>query len=375
MLRSRPASYFDQLIQARHRIHWLIGVIFVLVILLEYSTPPPYVFGYLYVGAVLIASTRLSRPATIGVTAVAIALTLLNLLIPGVATITPDTLANRIITVLALGVTGWLGDRLQAYEQAIIQQRLQLQAQAQLAQMREDFVSTLTHDLKTPLLGALETLQALRGEKFGSVSVAQRRVFDVMTRSHQKTLQLVETLMDVYRNDAEGLQLHRQRVDLLTLVEEAVADVVPLATSRQIHLRVRDENSDFRRSYCVNGDALQLSRVLVNLLSNAVNHSRRGSSVQVMVGAASGHCQIQIIDEGQGIAADELPHLFDRFYQGQSDRQAKGTGLGLYLSRQIVAAHGGKIWAESRAKGAVFAFRLPACVNELPITAMSKSTA
>ncbi|HEY9886866.1 MAG TPA: HAMP domain-containing sensor histidine kinase, partial [Candidatus Obscuribacterales bacterium] len=373
MPRSRPASYFDQLIQARHRIHWLIGVIFVLVILLEYSTPPPYVFGYLYVGAVLIASTRLSRPATIGVTAVAIALTLLNLLIPGVAAITPDTLANRIITVLALGVTGWLGDRLQAYEQAIIQQRLQLQAQAQLAQMREDFVSTLTHDLKTPLLGALETLQALRGEKFGPVSLAQRRVFDVMTRSHQKTLQLVETLMDVYRNDAEGLQLHRQRVDLLTLVEEAVADVVPLATSRQIHLRVRDENSDFRRSYCVNGDALQLSRVLVNLLSNAVNHSRRGSSVQVMVGAASGHCQIQIIDEGQGIAADELPHLFDRFYQGQSDRQAKGTGLGLYLSRQIVAAHGGKIWAESRANGAVFAFRLPACVNELPIPAMSKS--
>ena len=375
MPRSRPAFYFDQLIQARHRIHWLIGVIFVLVILLEYSTPPPYVFGYLYVGAVLIASTRLSRRATIWVTAVAIAFTLLNLFIPGVATITPDTVANRIITVLALGVTGWLGDRLQSYEQAITRQRLQLQAQEQLAQVREDFVSTLTHDLKTPLLGALETLRALRSENFGPVSLAQRRVFEVMTRSHQKTLHLVETLMDVYRNDAEGLRLQRQRVDLLTLAEEAVADVVPLATSRQIHLRVRDESSDFRRSYCVNGDALQLSRVLVNLLSNAVNHSRRGSLVQVVMGAANGHCQVQILDEGQGIPADELPHLFDRFYQGQSDRQAKGSGLGLYLSRQIVEAHGGKIWAESHSNGAVFAFRLPACVNALPLPATSKSTA
>lgn len=374
MPRSRPFSQFEQFIQARHRIHWLISIIFVLVILLEYSTPPPYVFGYLYVGAVLIASTRLSRRATIWVTAIAIALTLLNLLIPGVAIVAPDTVANRVITVLALGVTGWLGDRLQAYEQAITRQRLQLQAQEQLARMREDFVSTLTHDLKTPMLGALETLQALRSENFGAVSLAQRRVFDVMTRSHQKTLQLVETLMDIYRNDSEGLKLHRQQLDLLTLAEEAVADVVPLATSRQIHLRVNDESSDFRRSYCVNGDALQLSRVLVNLLSNAVNHSRRGSSVQVVMGSKHGHYQVCIIDEGQGIPADELPHLFDRFYQGQSDRQAKGTGLGLYLSRQIVEAHGGKIWAESRANGAVFAFRLPACIHELPLAATSQST-
>lgn len=373
MPRSRPASPFKQLIQTRHRIHWLIGVVFALVILLEYSTPPPYVFGYLYVGAVLIASTRLSRRATIGVTAVAIALTLLNLFVPGVAAISPNTIANRAIAVLALGVTGWLGDRLQAYEQAITQQRLQLQAQEQLAQIREDFVSTLTHDLKTPLLGALETLRALRSENFGPISPPQHRVFDVMARSHQKTLQLVETLMDIYRNDAEGLRLHRQRVDLLALAEEAVADVVSLATSRQIYLRVKDDRSDFRRSYYVNGDALQLSRVLVNLLSNAVNHSRRGSTVQVVMGANHGHCQVQIIDEGQGISVGELPHLFDRFYQGQSDRQVKGTGLGLYLSRQIVEAHGGKIWAESRPNGAVFAFRLPACVNEMPIPTTSAS--
>ncbi|BAW97937.1 two-component sensory transduction histidine kinase (plasmid) [[Synechococcus] sp. NIES-970] len=359
-------SYFDQLIQVRHHIHWLIGTIFVLVILLEYSTPPPYVFGYLYIGAVLIASIRLNRQATIFVTSMAIVCTLLNLLIPGVEIVTPATVANRVITVLALGVTGWLGDRLQTYEQAITQQRLQIQAQEKLAQMREDFVSTLTHDLKTPLLGALETLQALRSGNFGPVSLAQHRVFDVMTRSHQKTLQLVETLMDIYHNDAEGLKLYPQRLDLLVLAEETITDVLPLATSRQIHLRVRDKNSDFRRSYYVNGDALQLSRVLVNLLSNAINHSRRGSSVEVVIGSDRGYYQVQIIDEGQGIPSDELPHLFDRFYQGQGDRQAKGTGLGLYLSRQIIEAHHGEIWAESYSQGAVFAFRLPAYMDQLP---------
>lgn len=354
-----------------HRqLYGVIGAIFALVIVLEYSTPPAYVFGYLYIGAVLIASIRLSRQATVGVIAIAVLCTLLNLVVPGGKAVAPVTLANRLITVFALIVTGWLGYRIQAYEQAITRQQIQLMAQKQMARIREDFVSTLTHDLKTPLLGALETLHALHSGKFGAVTPAQRQVFAVMTRSHDKTLQLVETLMDIYRNDAEGLILHCQPLDLLTLAEEAMASITSLAESRQIYLRLRDETSDFRRTYWVNGDALQLSRVFVNLMVNAINHSRRGSSVQIVLGASSNACQVQIMDEGQGIAAEELPHLFKRFYQGHSEsghseHQTRGAGLGLYLSRQIIEAHGGKIWAEPRAQGAVFAFRLPSCVHEL----------
>jgi two-component system, NarL family, sensor kinase len=335
-------------------------MLFALVIVLEYSTPPPYVFGYLYSGAVLLAGLRLSRAGAIAVTAMAAVLTLLNLIVPGVEAITPATLANRCIAVLALVVTGWLSSRNHEFELAIAQQQVQLLAQQELARVQEDFASTLTHDLKTPLLGAIETIHAFQAEKFGAVTAAQRRVLGIMIRSHQTTLQLVETLLDVYRNDTEGLPLRRQPVNLAALAEEAIAALLELASSRQLTLRLSFKDTDFRQMLWVDGDALQLQRVFVNLLVNAIHHTLRGSKVEVVLSHHGTDCLVQVQDEGQGITPDELPYLFERFYQGHGDRQAKGSGLGLYLSRQIVEAHGGKIWAEARSpQGAVFNVRLP----------------
>jgi two-component system NarL family sensor kinase len=343
------------------RTHWLIVAFFVVVIVLEYSTPPPYVFGYLYIGAVLLASGRLGQGATRWVTAIAILLTLLNLLIPGLEPTTAVTIANRAIAALALAVTGWLSDRIQGYEKTITHQQAQIFAQSQLAHMREDFVSTLTHDLKTPLLGAIETLHAMGTEQFGAITSAQRRAIAVMIRSHQTTLQLVETLLDVYRNDSEGLRLNLTAVDMVALAEDTIVQLTALAASRQVHIRLHQGESDFRQPCWVKADVLQLQRVLSNLIANAIQHSLRGSLVEVVIRHRGDDCLVQVLDQGQGIAPHEMAHLFERFYQGHSDRQAKGTGLGLYLSRQIVEAHGGSIWAESRQpNGAAFAFRLPA---------------
>ncbi|WLT38166.1 hypothetical protein NON20_22045 [Synechocystis sp. B12] len=183
--------------------------------------------GYLYIGAVLLASVRLGHRATLWVTGTAVVLTLLNLWIPGIEPITPITVANRIITVLALLVTAWLSDRLQQYEAAMVKQQVQLETQIQLAKVREDFVSTLTHDLKTPLLGAIETLNAFQAGQFGAVTHNQQRAIAIMMRSHRMTLQLVETLMDVYRNDTEGLYLHQEPVNLTSLAEEVILQLTP----------------------------------------------------------------------------------------------------------------------------------------------------
>ena len=106
---------------------------------------------------------------------------------------------------------------------------------------------------------------------------------------------------------------------------------------------------------------MQLERVFVNLLTNGINYSPRGGKVEIVMKYYASYQVVKVIDSGLGITADELPHLFERFYQGHSDRQAKGSGLGLYLSRQIIDAHGGIIWAENKLPlGALFAFRLPA---------------
>jgi len=104
----------------------------------------------------------------------------------------------------------------------------------------------------------------------------------------------------------------------------------------------------------------QLQRVLMNLLVNAINHSSRGDRVEVILSSSGSQHSVQVRDQGAGVKPEELESLFQRFYQGESDRQATGSGLGLYLSRQIIAAHHGTIWAEPLSpKGSVFAFQLP----------------
>lgn len=353
-------------LKGRSGILWLITALFVGIFTLELLTPPDYIFGYFYIGPILLTNSRLGRKAAAYATLLAIVLTLLNLHIPGIALIEPSTVASRGIAAIALVVTAILSDRNRHYETALAQQQAVLQSQTQLAQLREDFASTLTHDLKTPILGAIETLNAFQKGQFGTIQPTQQKILATLTRSHQTSLQLLETLLDVYRNDTEGLRLQQAPLDLTPLTEEAVIALRDLAASRQVHIGLSYGASDFRRSLWVKGDAFQLQRVLTNLLVNAIQHSRRGEHIEVVLESQPSCQVVKILDTGAGLQPEERAHLFERFYQGQGNRQAKGSGLGLYLSRQIIEAHGGSIWAENRPsdqqgipKGALFGFKLP----------------
>jgi two-component system, NarL family, sensor kinase len=339
---------------------WLIAGLVILVVGLEFTTPPDYVFGYLYIGPILMVNARFGRAATLQMTLLACGLTLLDIWFPSSHSVGAATIASRLIAVIALVVTGFLSDRIRLYQTALLHEQTKLRAQEKLASVQEDFASTLTHDLKTPLLGAIETLKAFQREDFGRVLPTQKTIVATMIRSHRTSLQLVETLLDVYRNDTEGLQLHLAPVDLVEVAEQVASSLTELAASRRVHLSLNHGTSDFRQFLWVNGDELQLQRVFANLLTNAINHSPRGGKIEVILEAGSSYQNAKVIDTGAGITPEELPHLFERFYQGYSDRQAKGSGLGLYLTRQIITAHGGTIWAENGLPhGAVFAFRLP----------------
>lgn len=334
--------------------------LFFIVILMEYSTPNDYVFGYLYSGAILLANYWFGRVAMLQATGIAVCLTMLNIWLPVGNVIHIYTVASRAIASLSLIVTGILSDRLRRSQAAIATARAKLESQEELVRLREDFASTLTHDLKTPLLGAIETLKALQQEKFGAVLPAQQQVFTTMVRSHQNSLQLLETLLDVYRNDTEGLKLNLVPVDLTSLAEAAASTLMELAANRRVHISFNYGASDWRQALWVNGDPLQLQRVFHNLLVNAINHSRRGDRIEVVLETQAAYQVVKILDTGAGIQPEQFPHLFERFYQGHSARHATGSGLGLYLSRQIITAHRGIIWAENRMpQGAMFAFKLP----------------
>jgi two-component system, NarL family, sensor kinase len=361
-------KYF-KFINRLDRIVWLIILTFAIVILLEYTTPPEYVFGYLYTGTILLANYGLKTKTIWRITFIAIALTIFNLFFPHFEPYSLATIANRLIAVMALAVTGWLSIRNRYYEEAVTRSQAQLRTQEQLATLREDFVSTLTHDLKTPLLGAIETIKAFQNEQFGKITPAQAKVLTMMSNSHRTSLELVQTLLDVYRNDTEGIQLKREAVDLSAIASEVIANLTNLATARQVYIVLTHGESNFRSRFIVYGDALQLERVLNNLIINGINHSPRNGKVEVQLASEGKFYAIKVLDNGRGISSTELPHLFERFYQGGNElstdnlanfsRASTGSGLGLYLARQIINAHNGKIWAENRLpQGAVFAFRL-----------------
>jgi two-component system, NarL family, sensor kinase len=338
----------------------LIIGLFVIVLTLEFSTPVDYLFGYLYIVPILLTSFRFGRVAAIYATMIAVLLTLTNLWIPSGQIIAMPTVVDRAIASATLILTGWLSENNHSYRVAISKQQSQLDVQQQLVRLREDFASTLTHDLKTPLLGGIAALEAFQHENFGAVTVKQQQVLAMMFRSHQTSLQLVETLLDVYRNDTEGLKLVLAPVDLTALAQEVVTTLSPLAAADRIYLSINYGGSDFRQSLWVNGDKFQLQRVFTNLLKNAIDHSRRGERVEIILESHADQQVVKILDSGSGITTTELPYLFQRFYQGHSDRQAQGTGLGLYLCRQIIEAHQGIIWAENRdTAGAMFGFKLP----------------
>ncbi len=349
--------------------HIGIAGLMILVAIIELTTPPDYVFGYLYIGPILLATARLSRVFALNVTLLATGLTLLNAWFPAYHLANQAVVASRLIAGLAMIVTALLGDRNRFYEQALSQQQAKLQAQEKLASIREDFVSTLTHDLKTPLLGAIAALKAFQEGNFGAIAPTQAPVLTALVHSHQTSLHLVETLLDIYRNDAQGLQLQLAPLDLASLAEEVAKTLMAVATARRVYITLNYGESDFRQALWVHGDAFQLRRVLSNLLMNAIQHSRRDGRVEIILTTQGTEHIVKILDNGAGMTAAELPHLFERFYQGHSDRQVSGSGLGLYLSRQIIAAHGGTIWAENRpthpsaaplSTGALFGFKLPA---------------
>lgn len=192
-------------------------------------------------------------------------------------------------------------------------------------------------------------------------------MFAAIVRSHERSLALIETLLDVYRNDTEGVRLKKKPVKLVDLAEEAIATLSDLASKRQVDVDLSYEKSGYH-SLWVNGDALQLQRVFTNLLTNAINSCPRSGKVEIVLESDSSYQVVKIVDNGRGITPDELPRLFERFYQGHSDRQSMGSGLGLYLTRQIIEAHGGTVWGKNRSsstgnthrvRGASFGFRLP----------------
>lgn len=231
-----------------------------------------------------------------------------------------------------------------------------IRAQKEMERLRDDFVATLTHDLRTPLLAAIQTLKFFLDGSLGSLEDKQKVLLSTMQKSNEDLLGLVNALLEVYRYEAGKLNLCKTNFSLKDLVNQCYKELEPLAKNKNIEFNLNFEADD---DLSINADRGEIRRVITNLCGNAINYTNTDGKINIIVKEQQGDVIFSVVDNGNGIPSEDIPHLFKRFSQGTSKKRSTGTGLGLYLSRQIIEAHGGKIWLESKLnKGSEFSFLL-----------------
>jgi two-component system, sensor histidine kinase and response regulator len=252
-------------------------------------------------------------------------------------------------------------------EHQVEERTQQLQASLQeikdLSQMKDDLLHAVSHDLRTPITGMLMVLKRLQAsnekassekassekassEKASSESSIQldRAILDRMVSSSERQMKLLEMLLETHRGDMQGLQLNLESQRLLPLITEVTQDLEPMVLENQATL-VNLIPEDLPR---LDLDGLQISRVYENLITNALKHNPPGVCITLKAILEDRFVRCLVQDDGNGMAQAQCNQLFERYNQGPNRlRHSLGIGLGLYLCRQIIQAHGGQIGATS----------------------------
>jgi signal transduction histidine kinase len=218
---------------------------------------------------------------------------------------------------------------------------------------QKQFASDAAHELRTPVSVMLtQTQTALNRERDAA---SYKQTVEACQRAAQRMRRLIESLLELARFDAGQEVLKRQRFDFSQTISDCVELVQPLAEEKRV--KIISDPSAFE----ITGDAERLSQVVTNLLTNAIQYNKPGGEVRVKLASADGLAVLSVTDTGQGIAAENLPRVFGRFFRADESRTGAGNaGLGLAISKAIVEAHGGTIEVASEENaGTSFIVHLP----------------
>ena len=237
----------------------------------------------------------------------------------------------------------------------------------QLEEMKLDFVSMAAHELRTPLT-SIKGYLAYFVEEYGSAFKGeQKTVLDRMEISINRLSSLIENLLNVSRIERKALNIKAAPLDWLETVRISVNDFTKQAHDKGLKIMLLEPTQPILK---VMADKLRIGEVLNNLLENAINYTNTNGQITVWVENKGNQVLTHVSDTGQGIPEEAKGQLFTKFYRvvGELGSGAKGTGLGLYLSKAIVEMHGGNIWVESElGKGSTFSFSLPAQSQPNPV--------
>ncbi|HEU4507176.1 MAG TPA: PAS domain S-box protein, partial [Pyrinomonadaceae bacterium] len=246
--------------------------------------------------------------------------------------------------------------RREAEQAAVENERLYRQAE-ESSRLKEEFLATISHELRTPLSAILGWARMLRLGQLSPENIA--KALDTIERNARAQAQLVDDLLDVSRIITGKLRMDVRPADPNSFIEAAVEAVRPAAEAKGVRVQKVVDTGPIS----IPGDPVRLQQVVWNLLSNAIKFTPRGGRVQIRSERVNSHLEIIVSDTGQGIPADFLPHVFDRFRQAdqKTSRQHGGMGLGLAIVRHLVELHGGTVRAASpgEGQGATFTVMLP----------------
>jgi signal transduction histidine kinase len=223
--------------------------------------------------------------------------------------------------------------------------------------VRDDFLSIAAHELKNPLTPIIGRLQMLH-RQMARTNAAQAQIGSVekIIGETQRLVRLIDSLLDLSQLQSGQISIRRQLIDLGTIAQRIAAEMQPIALAHTLHVQVPSYE------VLVQGDELRLDQVARNLISNAVKYSPAGSTVTLSIHSANGQAQLAVADNGPGIDAAALPHLFERYYrtEASSVQAPGGLGVGLYVVYEIVRLHGGDVQVASQlGQGSTFRVVLP----------------
>ena len=225
--------------------------------------------------------------------------------------------------------------------------------------LRSELIAVTSHELKTPLT-TLRMNLLLFGEEARDLSARHREIIGMAVQGCEELARTIERLLDLSRIEAGKLRLVMERIDLHRLVDEVVGMFAPRFTEAELALEVVRGPSEA----IVKGDPLRLAIVLSNLLTNAIKYTPAGGSVTVEMSRLPEDVQVAVTDTGPGIPEDLRDRVFEKFFRVEhvrpNEQAPNGAGVGLYICRQIVEAHGGEIHCEPVPAGSRLAFRLRA---------------
>lgn len=247
-----------------------------------------------------------------------------------------------------------LSDRelmIKAYQMELEEQKTDLE---EMVKLQQDFTATLTHDLRVPIIAEINALKLFLNESFGQITPQQKDIIENMIKNNEELLFLVNTLLDSCKNHSGKLKILKKKECIIETINDSINEIKFLIKNHSINFNPSDEtlNLEF--------DKMEVKRVIKNLLNNAISHTKQDGIINIEITKGSDFAEITVSDNGHGIPPEEIENVFEKYFSTSKKMRKVGTGLGLYLAKQIIEMHDGKIWVESEPDiGSKFHFTLP----------------